>query len=88
MPDQYGKAISMDKAAAINGLTIFTSDFFTVAENVPDIDVSNNFNRVAFSLDPSNPERYFSDPITGENTVYVIAANKRLEAHVPDFSEV
>lgn len=87
-PDRYGNAPSMKETALKYGLTIYTSEFFSATEDVPDLKVNRNFNNAAFELDPSDPERYFSDAVTGEDAVYVIAANDRLEAHIPNFSEV
>ena len=87
-PDRYGNALSMDKIVAEYGLTICTSGFFSATGNVPNLSVDLAFNRAAFDLQPDDPERYFSDAIVGQDAVYVIAANDKLEAHVPDFSEV
>ncbi|MDD4871249.1 MAG: SurA N-terminal domain-containing protein [Kiritimatiellae bacterium] len=88
IPDQKGKAPSFDEAASKKGFIISTSKFFSIKQDVPGLKVNNDFNIAAFDLDPSDPEKYFSDPIAGEDTVYVLASRERQKSHLPDFSNV
>jgi len=87
VPGQSGKAPSFEDLARKNGLNIATSVFFAVDEDVPKLKVNLIFNRIAFDLDPLDPEHYFSDAIDGEDAVYVIAANNRNKSYLPEFAE-
>lgn len=87
-PNRYGKALGIDETAARNDMTIFVSDYFSLNGDVPEMNVDETFNQAAFGLDPSDPERYFSDAVVGEDAVYVMAANDRIEAREPEFNEV
>ncbi|MFC1497058.1 SurA N-terminal domain-containing protein [Verrucomicrobiota bacterium] len=88
MPDRYGNALDFDKVAYNLNFAIHTSDFFSASEEVPKLEVGPDFVATAFSLDPDDPDRYFSDPLVGSNSVYVIAAGEKKKAHIPDFDEV
>jgi len=87
-PDRAGRAPSMDEAARSEGLEISTSGYFAAYEDVPGMDVGPDFNRAALRLDADDPEGYFSDAVTGQDAVYVLAALDSAESHVPAFSNV
>jgi hypothetical protein len=88
MPDRYGNALSMDQVAGNMGLTISTSEFFAIDQELTNLEVGLDFNRTAFGLNPNDPEGYYSDSITGTNAVYVIAPGIRRESRIPEFEEV
>ncbi|MFC1452291.1 SurA N-terminal domain-containing protein [Verrucomicrobiota bacterium] len=83
--DRYGNAMSFDSAAATNGLTIFTSEYFAADQDVPGLGVGPEFNRTAFGLDRSDPDSYFSDALAADESVYVMAFEDGIEAAVPEF---
>lgn len=87
-PTRSGAGLSIERAAAKFDMQVNTSTLFTATANIPDINAGLEFNRIAFSLDPTDLERSFSDAIEGSNNVYVIAANERVAPRIPDFSEV
>lgn len=88
IPNRTGKAPTFEEAATRNGLSISTSAFFSLKEQVPGMKVDGDFNRAAFDLDASDPERYFSDSVTGEDAVYVLAVSDKQKTHLPEFSQV
>ncbi|OGV61208.1 MAG: hypothetical protein A2283_07670 [Lentisphaerae bacterium RIFOXYA12_FULL_48_11] len=88
IPDQKGKAPTFNDAAKKKGYSILTSDFFSLREDVPNMKVDRDFNKAAFDLDPTDPERYFSDPISSDDAVYVLATGDKEKNHLPEFSSV
>ena len=88
MPDRDGTSRPFDEVAQAKGLPIATSDFFTAYESLAELQVGLEFNRSAFELDAADPEAYFSDPVTGSNFVYVIAAHSNRASRLPDLAEV
>jgi len=88
-PDRAGKAPSFNEAAMQFHVQVATSSFFALSEDVPGLgDVGPEFNSTAFSLDPGDVERYFSDAVLGKDAAYVLAAGERVESHIPDFEHV
>jgi peptidyl-prolyl cis-trans isomerase D len=87
-PDRYGQAYEMDAAAEARGLTVMTSDWFTAAQEIPGLDAGLDLTRAAFDLVPNDPERYFSDAVSGSNAVYVVADLDRRPARDPELEEV
>jgi len=87
-PDRYGNALDMNAAAAGQELTILTTDYFTVAEDVPGLDVGFAFKQAALKLEAGDPEGYFSDAVIEEDAVYVLATQDKVDAHLPDFSNI
>ena len=86
--DRYGNAADLAETAAAAGLPIQTSEYFTVNEPVPGLAAGLAFNESAFALDANDPERYFSDPVIGDEAVFVLIAQDRIEAHDPEFEIV
>ncbi len=87
IPDRHGEAASFEAAAEtfnrdIESLPPF--DRHTVPEG---IDAGPDFVRAAFDLRP-HAEYYFSDPVEGEEYLYVIALDERIPERVPEFEEV
>jgi len=87
-PDRYGNAQPLAEAALSYGLTVLTTAHFSVYGEVPGMDVGGGFNRAAFELDASDPEKYFSDAIVGLDSVYVLAAHDRVAPRLPEYDEV
>lgn len=86
--DRFGRALPMDQTASSMGLTIVTSELFAADETVPGVDAGMDFTRVALSLDPGDPDAYFSDAVRGEEHIYIIATHDKEEARDPEFEEV
>ncbi len=87
-PDRYGQAYEMAAAAEARGLTVMTSDWFTATQVIPDLDAGMDLTRAAFELVPHDPERYFSDAVSGPSAVYVVADCDRRPARDPELDEV
>ena len=85
-PGRYIEATPFEDAT--KGLSVNTTEFFALNEEVPGLNVGSDFNEIAFDLDPDDPERYFSDAIAGEDSVYVIATDKRQDSHLPEFEVI
>jgi len=88
IPDRKGKAPTFEDVAKKSELEVLVSPFFSMREDIPGINVDRDFNRTAFGLDPDDPERYFSDPVTGNDAVYVIASKEKKASHLPSFNDV
>lgn len=88
IPDRKGKSPTIDEVAAKKNKPVTVSNFFALREDIPGLDVDSDFNRAAFALDATDPEKSFSDPIVGKEAVYVLSAKDRAEAHLPEFNNV
>jgi hypothetical protein len=86
--DRYGKGVTFFEAAAKINAPVHTSELFSVQDSIPGLDVSPEFNQMAFSLDPTDPDRLFSDPLTQSNAVYVMFFHTDTQPRIPEFSEV
>lgn len=87
-PDRDGTALSFEDAAKKNNLEIQTVGPFAAREPVEAVaDAGPAFNRAAFELTEGS-EGYFSNPVEGSNTIYVLALSERQEPRVPTFDEV
>ena len=86
-PDRSGKALSFEAAAKAIGAEIKTTALFSVNHVIPGLDAGLDFNQAAFNLRPT-PEDYFSHPIRGSNCYFIIAYDKRIDAHLPEYEEV
>jgi hypothetical protein len=87
-PDRQGRAPQFEAVAARYDLAVRTTGLFTADADVPGLKASRRFNREAFRLDKDDPERYFSDAVTDEDVVFVLAAHQRHEAYQPAFTNV
>jgi len=88
-PGRYTAGLNMQEATAGRNLALATTELFSATGNVDGLDdVDSEFNRTAFNLDSDSSDAYFSDPIVGQDNVYVIAANERVESRIPAFDEV
>jgi peptidyl-prolyl cis-trans isomerase D len=86
-PDRYGKAMAFEAAAEKHGLTIEEPVPFSIDEPPPEVDAGLEFTRAAFHL-TENPVERFSDPVVGEEHVYVLYFRENIPSRVPEFEEV
>lgn len=86
-PDRKGQAPSFETAAGVGGLAVATSAVFTLDDQVPGLRVGLDFNKAAFALRPT-PDDYFSHPVRGSNTFYILAFQDKTDARVPAYDEV
>ncbi len=87
-PGRYSEGLSMEEVAKKKNLTIHSTDLFSENEPIKVIDAGLKFNKIAFSLDENDQESSFSDPVVGEDSVYVIAIKERVESVIPEFDDV
>ena len=87
-PDRYKKGMSMKEVAENKNLTIHSTGLFSEHEPVPGISANGKFNKAAFKLDKNDPDSSFSDPITGQDAIYVIAIKEQVASVIPSFDEV
>lgn len=86
-PDRNGKAAKFEEAAAARQLLVEEPAPFARSAKVSSVDAGQDFTRAAFELTPG-ADSYFSNPVEGEDYVYVIALQERLAERVPTFEEV
>lgn len=86
--DLSDEKVTFEQAAEKAGVTVIdNTPAFGAAEMVNGIDPYAKFNQAAFSLEDT-PTHYYSDPIVGRDTVYVIALVKKLDSWLPGFDLV
>ena len=88
IPGRYTQGISLDKAAGSRELTIHTTDLFSASDVVPGISAPYDFSRVAFTLEKDDPDSSYSDPVSGDDAIYVLAAHDRVPPAIPAFEAV
>ena len=86
-PDRDGNAPSFEKAAESFGLGVSTSACFSIDGVVEGIDADAEFREAAFDL-RQTPDDYFSYPVRGKDSFYVLALHKRVPPRLPEFNEV
>jgi parvulin-like peptidyl-prolyl isomerase len=86
-PDRDGVAPSFEEAAARTQLEVLKAGPFARGDEVEGVDAGPAFNRAAFELSDGT-ESYFSNPVQGEEAVYVVALEERIAERVPTFEEV
>ncbi len=87
-PDRYGISENWETVLKNKGMTCYTTELFSATGQVAKLNVDITFNIAAFKLEGGNSEKYFSDAVTGNDAVYVLAANDKQESRIPDFDEV
>lgn len=87
-PSRYGDAETLESVAAQFNVAIATTGLFSAWSPLPELNVGPDFNKVAFGLDASDPDTYFSHAITGTERVYIIATETNVPTHIPDFETV
>ncbi len=84
----YGDPVSIHSVATARGMTVHTSEFFSVVSPVAGINAGAEFNRAAFDLEPTEPSRSYSRAVIGDEAVYVLAWNTNRPAFLQPFEEV
>jgi peptidyl-prolyl cis-trans isomerase D len=86
--DLSNEGTTFEQAAEKAGRTIVgNTPAFAATDRVRGIDPTAQFARAAFNLE-NDPTHYYSDPVVGRESVYVIALVKRLDAFLPSFENV
>ena len=80
-------AISFEAAAEQSGVPVEEPEPFTQAEEVAKVDAGLEFNQAAFALS-IDADSNFSEPVKGEDYVYVLALVEKIAPRVPTFDEV
>lgn len=86
-PDRDGNALTFEQAAAKFETLVVHTEPFALRDEVPDVDAGLEFNRAAFALG-ADPSLAISEPVRGEESVYVIGFEERIPSRIPEFSEV
>lgn len=82
------ESVTFEKAAEQAGVTIVdNTPAFGAADLVNGVDPYAKFNQSAFALE-NTPSHYYSDPVVGRDSVYVIALVKKLDSWLPGFDLV
>jgi peptidyl-prolyl cis-trans isomerase D len=79
------RAENLKQLAAAKGLTASVTAPFDETSGLSEFDGGPNFALRAFALTPEEP---FSEPLVGENAVYVIGLEKTIPSEVPPLSEI
>lgn len=76
---------TLQKLASTNGLTAALTAPFDKEDEPKDLQVGPDFSKTAFALSPEEP---YSQPIAGQDGVYVIGYNKRIPHETPSLDQV
>lgn len=88
-PDRPGAtAKTFEARAATGGMQIQTSRLFSANDRLPEFKAGTDFAKRAFMLDAEVRDTAVSDPVVGENAVFLMALQTNIEARLPDFKEV
>ncbi len=77
-----------ERLAAEQSLTVKTSGLFSATTQPLQIDRSAAFADAAFDLDSEMPRDRYSDAIVGNNTSYVLALHRQVEAYDPELEDI
>lgn len=79
-----------EKAAAERGLTVQKTELFARGDVVPGVESAarTDFSDAAFSLGPEASYDYYSDPVVGQKSVYVLAYGELVPEHEPGLDAV
>ncbi len=87
VPDK-GQAPGFEAAARSAGLTVRTSEYFSVQQPIPGLpDGGLEFSKLAFEL-RRTPDDYFSHALKGKDAYYILAVDDRTDARIPAYAEV
>lgn len=86
-PDKDGRAPGFEELAHAASLVVSTTKLFSVTDKIPGLAAGTEFNKAAFEL-RATPDEYFSHPVKGRKTFYILAYNERLDSREPEFEEV
>jgi len=80
-------AVTFDKAAEEAEKTISTTAPFALGDTVRGVDPTAQFAQAAFGLE-QDETHYYSDPVVGKDSVYVLALAGKMPSFLPDFDVV
>ena len=88
MPDREGNAPDFESMAAERGLALLEPEPFMQTDTLTELGVAAaDFVEQAFQLLP-NKEEYISNPVEGDEAVYVLALAEQIPERIPAFEEV
>jgi len=87
LPDRNRQAPAFDDLAAERGVEVEITETFTQSETPEGVDAGSAFTETAFMLNEGMDD-YFSDPVRGEDYVYVMALDEIIPPRVPAYEEV
>lgn len=88
MPDREGAAPEFETFATEQQRTILELDPFLQTDILPELGIASaEFVEQAFLLLP-NKEEYISNPVSGDDAVYVLALAEQIPERIPAFEEV
>lgn len=88
-PDRPGApARKFDTHAATGGQQVHTSRLFAASDRLPEFRAGPDFAKRAFSLDSEGGDQAVSDPVIGEDSVFVMVLHTNIESRIPGFREV
>jgi hypothetical protein len=88
-PDRPGApAKTFDGQAVAAGQQIHTSRIFSASDRLPDFRAGVDFAKRAFALDSESGDRAVSDPVIGEDSVFVMVLHTNIDSRIPEFKEV
>ncbi len=79
------KADNLNSLAATNGLKVEVTEPFSEFDPPRSLRVMDNFAKAAFALTPDDP---ITGPLLGEDSVYVIALDKKFPAEFPPLASI
>lgn len=85
-PANPNPAEPLEKVAAEKGLQVQTTAPFTQFQGPPEMNVPEQFSRVAFQLSPEEP--VVLQPVVGEEAVYVISFKQRVPSRIQPLDEI
>lgn len=83
----YGKDVNFLKIADKHKCTVKTSPMFSKNGKIEGLDVGEQFIAAAFRLNANPPEESYSDTIVTKNAVYLLSANEKKDAYIPEFKD-
>jgi hypothetical protein len=79
-------AENLENLAQAKNLRTHVSQPFAQGQEPSDMNVPSQFSRVAFNLSAEEP--IITEPVVGEDTVYVVAFKRRIPSELPSFESV
>jgi hypothetical protein len=79
-------AVNLETLAKQEKLEVKASEPFARGQDPKDMNVPSDFSSVAFQLTPEDP--IITDPVVGEDTIYVVALKRRIPSELPSFESV
>ncbi len=76
-----------DQLAEAAGKAISTTAPFALTDTVRGVDPTAQFARTAFTLE-DNAHHYYSDPVVGKDSIYVLVLQNRMPSFLPEYEVV